>query len=223
LDSIQLVDGQEARIDFQTATRGGPTDALMEWGGLIYVTQGLALFALPLAPLQHGEQAVIPKATVMEAFLPGPLLLEQAAIEAAQPKPPDELTGPAFVTFYYPNAKLPFSAQVWCGAVEIGWLPRGRRFTLQLAPGSYSFRVYPGGDPAVVNVTQGANLYLRAALQPRSSIATAPSPVFLLVDHEVGVTESADTKLVEPKKLRDISQINPADLLAPGPPPKKKK
>lgn len=114
--------------------QGKDTGAPMEWTNAVMQTYGLALFFLPFSPLQHGNQAVMPRGTVLEAAIDSDVLLPRAVIEADQPKPAEPHHGPASVTFYYPNFEDGAAVNVWCGEVKVAHLKRGGKFTLSLPP-----------------------------------------------------------------------------------------
>lgn len=222
LEYVTLVNGAHAPIQFQSSASGGPTNAAMTWAGLVYVTRGLALFALPLAPLQHGEQAVMRKGMVVDAYLDGALLLDLPEIASAQPPAVEAKQGPSYVTLYYPDVDLPIAAWAWCGAVDIAWLPRGQRVTLQLEPGRYNFRLFRESPATSVEVTEGAEIYLRVGLSGPLGVEGTQA-MFQLVHHDVGAAEVSDTKPMKAKKVRDLSQVKLSDLQAEGPPPVKSK
>ncbi|HYA47977.1 MAG TPA: hypothetical protein VEE87_00250, partial [archaeon] len=56
LDSVTLVNQQQVALSAFTAVKGGDTHAAFDWTMAIAQSQGLALFFLPFAPLQHGQQ-----------------------------------------------------------------------------------------------------------------------------------------------------------------------
>jgi hypothetical protein len=100
-------------------------------------SQGLMLFGLPFAPLQHGNEASLRRGMVLEAEIDGDVLVPRSEIEARQPQAADELQpaaprhGPADITFYYPDfGRGPFLAHIWCGEIEIGTLLKGGMFTV---------------------------------------------------------------------------------------------
>jgi hypothetical protein len=134
LGTVTLLNQQQEPLRAWNAVKGTDTGAAMEWTNAVLQSYGLALFFLPFSPLQHGNQAVIPRGTVLDAAIDSDVLLPRAVIAAAQPQPAEPHHGPASVTFYYPNFEEGSAINVWCGEVKVGRLKRGGKFTLPLPP-----------------------------------------------------------------------------------------
>ena len=213
LDSVMLVNQQLQPIDYIGALKGGPTNAAFEWTTAIMQTQGLALFLLPFSPLQHGNQAILPPGTLLEAATRGDTLLKRATIESAQPKPPEIKPGPGAVTIYYPNSTASGSAVVWCGSEEIGRVTSGRMLTITLPPGRYWLRAmkkdYPGTP---LDIEQGAEYFLRASFTQADDSRHTWGTRLERVHNDIGKLESTATKPVKSKDVHDPSKMDIAKL-----------
>lgn len=222
LDRVQLADGTETEIAFEDAAHGGPTNALQGWVGLMQFTQGLALFALPLAPLQHGEQAILPAGTVVDAFIAYGLLLDRNSLHEPTSEIQPRAEGTAFVTVYYRSLPLPvFFAEVWCGSAKLGMLERGTRVRMEIPPGLYRFRAFEDKDATTVRVEPGADVYLRLELNSQLVVGREPDAVFLPVDAEIGRMEITNLTPITDKKFRYPKDLPMEDLLAERPERKK--
>ena len=120
LESITLANGQEVPLEPSPVTELGesnqPTqndvrDAMQSTGGLYLVY-------FPFSFLEHGEQAVQPRGTVVQATIQGDTILERASIESSQPARPKRDEASASLTIYYPEFAPKGSLTVWCGAAK---------------------------------------------------------------------------------------------------------
>jgi hypothetical protein len=93
LGTVMLLNEQQQPLRAWNAVRGKDTGAAADWTNAALQIYGFALLFLPFAPLQHGNEAVMPRGTVLEAVINGDVLLSRAAIEAAQPKPAEPRHG----------------------------------------------------------------------------------------------------------------------------------
>jgi hypothetical protein len=214
LDSVTLVNEQQVALSAFSAVKGGDTHAWFNWTMAIVQSQGLALFFLPFAPLQHGQQGTIPKGAVMEAATAGEILLDRASIEASQPPPSAKRQGPALVTIYYPKVGEIPSVDIWCGSIELGRLKRGHKLTISLPPGKYWFRVDKGKPATLLEAKEGGEYYLRTEVETLPSMNRSWASSLSLVERDVGDVQAADTSPLELKKVKDITKIDPAVLSA---------
>jgi len=221
LDSVTLVNQQQQPIEFRNAWRGGPTasDAIETWAHAFGQTLGLASFVLPLAPLQHGKQATLQRGTVVEAFTHGEALLDRMSIEASQPPPSEKRSGPGSVAFYFPRTHQggigSSGNDIWCGTLKLGHLSEGRRFTVKLPPGRYWLGwAKKRGTVTPLDVEDGGEHYLRPSLErERGDYAWR----WVVVEHDVGEMEAADTRTAKPKDNPDVAKMNLAQLQAEAP------
>jgi len=216
LDSVTLVNQQQVALSAFSAVKGGATHAAFDWTMAIVQSQGLALFFLPFAPLQHGQQGTIPKGAVMEAVTAGEILLDRASIEASQPSPSEIRQGPASVTIYYPKGGEIRSVEIWCGSIKLGQLKRGHKLTISFPPGKYWFRVFNGKPATLLEAKEGGEYYLRTEVETLPSLDRSWAFSLSLVERDVGDVQAADTSPLDPKNVKDIAKIDPA-LLSAGP------
>lgn len=216
LDSVTLVNQQQVALSAFSAVKGGDTHAAFDWTEAILQTQGLALFFLPFAPLQHGEQGTIPKGAVIVAVTAGEILLDRASIKASQPSPSKIKQGPALVTIYYPKGGEIRSVEIWCGSIKLGQLKRGRKLTISLPPGKYWFRVFKGEHSTLLEAKEGGEYYLRTEAKPLPSLRPSWTFSLSLVERDVGDAQAADASPLDLKNVKDITKIDPA-LLSAGP------
>ncbi|MBZ5720831.1 MAG: hypothetical protein LAO03_10665 [Acidobacteriia bacterium] len=214
LDSVTLVNQQQVALAAVNAVKGGDTQAAYAWTQAIVQSQGLALLFLPFAPLQHGQQATIPKGAVMEATTAGEILLDRASVEASQPPPPEKKQGPASATIYYPKVGDISSVELWCGSIKLGKLKRGHKLTVSLPPGKYWFRVFKGGRSTLLEAKEGGEYYLRTEVEPLPSLSSRWEFSLSLVEHDIGEVQAGDTKPLESKNVPDISTVDLAQLQA---------
>lgn len=217
LDSVALVNHQALPLEFATNTAGAPTDAALGWTLFIMQTEGLGLFALPFAPLQHGNQATMRRGIVMEAVTHGEVLLDRASIEAAQPKISAAKTGPASVTIYFPDFEETHFTEIWCGAVKLGDVKRGRKLTVQLPTGKYYFRLRKKSPPSEFDLQDGVEYYVRVGLLQPSVSPDGSISGLTMMAHDIGEVESMDTRAVESKSIPDVSKMDLALLQAAAP------
>jgi hypothetical protein len=209
LGTVTLLNQQQQPLRAWNAVKGKDTGAAMEWTNAVLQSYGLALFFLPFSPLQHGNQAVIPRGTVLEAAIDSDVLLPRALVEAAQPKPAEPHHGPASVTFYYPNFEEGSAINVWCGAVRVGHLKRGGKFTLTLSPGSYWLRTWNSkkSPTTALDAEDGGEEFVRVIMPIHRPGFSGEHLV--LVPHDVGEAQSAENT---PAKSHDVVDIAKVDL-----------
>jgi len=83
LQTATLVNQGQQPLEAWNASKGAGTGAAVAWSNAVLQSYGLALFALPFAPLQHGNQALVYKGTQLEAVTAGDTTLLRGDIEAA--------------------------------------------------------------------------------------------------------------------------------------------
>ena len=215
LGTVTLLNEQQQPLRAWSAVRGKDTGAAEEWTNAAVQSYGFALLFLPFAPLQHGNEAVMPRGTVLEAVINGDVLLSRSTIEAAQPKPAEPRHGPASVTFYYPDFGEGNSVSVWCGKVKLGLLKRGGKFTLNLPPGRYWIRTWNSkrSPIAELSVEDGDELYVRAIpTSHRNAKDMTWQEHFEAVPHDVGEIQSAETSFAKSRNVQDPSKLDLAHL-----------
>lgn len=197
LETVKLVNQQPQRLEAWNATKGADTGAAIEWTNAVMQSYGLALFALPFAPLQHGNQAFLYKGTLLDAITVGEASLPKGDIEAAQPKPAEPGSGPANVTFFYADVGHGSSVDIWCGQVKVGRLSRGGKFTLSLLPSRYWFRLGRGSRAVItpLDTESGADQYVSVVVNRETSTQLEINwgPHLHVVPHDIGEAQSADT------------------------------
>lgn len=226
LNTVTLLNQQQQPLRTVGALKGAATGAAGEWTEAVVQTQGLFLFGLPFAPLQHGNEAVLRRGSILGAEINGDILLPRSEIEARQPQsaaaqePAETRHGPATVTFYYPDfGRGPFLAHIWCGEIEIGALRRGGRFTVSLPAARYFLRFSKKGYPVVapLDVQEGGEQYVAVKVFREPAIGDANVswlPHFSVVPHDVGELQSLDTSSAKSIEVRDISKHDLSRLQA---------
>jgi hypothetical protein len=215
LGTVMLLNEQQQPLRAWNAVRGKDTGAAADWTNAALQSYGFALLFLPFAPLQHGNEAVMPRGTVLEAVINGDVLLSRAAIEAAQPKPAEPRRGPATVTFYYPDFGEGNSVSVWCGQVKVGLLKRGGKFTLILPSGRYWLRTWNSRRSPIAElvVEDGDEQYVRAIpTSRRTGLDGTWQEHFAVVPHDVGEAQSAETSSAKSRNVQDPSKLDLALL-----------
>jgi len=218
LGTVTLLLQQQQPLRAWSSVKGNDTEAGVEWANAALQTYGFALLFLPLAPLQHGNEAVIPSGAQIDAVISGDVLLQRDAIAAAQPKPAEPRHGPAAVTFYYPDLGGGPHIDIWCGTVKVGKLERGGKFTLTLPGGEYWLRLWNGKNSpmAMLNIEDGGEQYVRAGWLSRRSegYMTAYREEIVTVSHDIGEAESADTMTEKSRNVQDPAKLDLAELQA---------
>jgi len=185
----------------------------------------LALFALPFAPLQHGNQALLYRGAPVEAVTIGDTLLPKSDIEAAQPNAAEPRGGPATVTFYYPNLGHGPSTDIWCGELKVGRLSRGGKFTLPIPPAQYWLRLARSTRTMMtqLDAESGAEHYVRVVVvrEPSTGLEINWEPHLSVVPHDIGEIQSADTATMKSQHVLTADQLDLQQLQAD--PHKKKK
>lgn len=219
LQTVTLLDQRQQPLQAWNAVKGAPTGADIEWINAVTQTYGFALLALPFAPLQHGNQAFLPKGTVIEAITDGDVLLPRDVIEKAQPKLAEPRSGPALVTIYYPDVGGGASVPFWCGALKVGHLHRGGKLTLTLPPGRYWFRFGPSKRAMLteLDAENGVEQYV-AVVASRYKNESPPQTGWALhmvvVPHDVGELQSADTTAAKSDHVLPADKLDLAQLQA---------
>ena len=226
MDFVTLIDQQKQPLQTQTSAKGTVdtpwwVDALNKKDPLVVY---LLPLVLPLAWLQPGNQAILPKGTLIMVETSGEVFLDRSVVEASQLAATGRKQGDATVTVYYPNYGDGRSFKVLCGLVQVGKARRGRNFNLKLPPGKYVFRLQPECNPVSLQVEEGGEHYLKVAGTQKviRDQGDMREWIFLLatVEHDVGELESTDTTPVQAKDAPNISKFDLAKLQA-EPPPKK--
>ena len=215
LDTVTLVNRQQQPLRAWSGVTGKPTDAAANWTNAVVQSYGLALFFLPFAPLQHGNEAILPRGALLEAAISGDVQLSQAAFEAAQPKSEQPRHGPASVTFYYQDLGEGNSVSVWSGQLKLGVLKRGGKFTVTLPPGKYWLRPWNSkrSPIAELDVEEGGEYYVSAnPFSHRTGAEVNWLEHFAVVPHEVGELASADTSISKCKNVQDIAMLDLTQL-----------
>ena len=211
LGSVTLVNQQQQPLRAWGAVKGKDTGAATDWTNAVVQSYGLALFLLPFAPLQHGNDAILPRGTLFEAAINGDARFSQADFVSLQPKPPDPRPGPASVTFYYQDLGEGNSVSVWCGKVKLGQLKRGGKFTVALPPGKYWLRTWDSKRSPIteLSVEEGGEHYVSAVPTARPSGAQVNwLEHFVVVTHDVGELASADTSRSKCKNVQDPAKLD---------------
>lgn len=193
VESVTLIDQETVPLELATKLAGKPTNALNNWAGAIYVTEGLALFALPFAPLQHGNQAELRRGSVLEAVTAAEAVLDRGKVEALQPEPYHG-TGPAAVTFYFPTFERARFHEIWIGSVKLGNLKEGRKIKCGLPPGRYSLRLRKKASSEVVDVEPGGEYYIRLGFLQALVAPGIEATGLTMVAHDIGEMESMDLR-----------------------------
>src|SRR5262249_24843064 len=163
---------------------------------------------------QHGNEALLPRGTELEAVISGDVLVPRDAIAAAQPKPAERRPGPALVTFYCPHLKegANNTIDVWCGVLKVGKLKRVGQFALSLPGGKYWFRLWNSDKSpiATLNVEDGTDYYVRVGWTPRPETSSRNyRESIVTVLHDIGELQSVDTVK---EKSRDVQDPNKLTL-----------
>ena len=210
IQSVTLINNEQWPVEAATEVAGAPTNAMEGWGAAIYESQGLALFALPLAPLQHGNQATMRRAMELEAMTKGEIVLDRSVVEALQPKPEIAGSGPATVTFYYPQFEKARFHEIWSGPTKLGELKQGRKITLKFAPGSYSFHVRKQMPGTEVHLEAGMRYYARIGFLQALLATDGTATGITIVPFDIGELEAADARDMQFKAMPDTMSLTPA-------------
>jgi hypothetical protein len=217
LQTVTLLNQLQQPLRAWSAIKGIDTNAGVAWTNAVVQSYGFALLFLPLAPLQHGNEALLRRGTVLEAVINGDVKLPRAAIEAVQPKPAEPRQGPASVTIYYQEIGNTPVVEVWCGEVKIGRLRKGHRFTMTLPPGKYWLRTWKRDLTTSLDAEVGGEHYVNVIVsseQIGGPLNTALRPHFSVVPHDVGEAQSADTTPAKSQDVLDVAKLDLAQLQA---------
>ena len=227
LQTVTLLDQRQQPLQAWNAVKGAPTGADIEWVNAVTQSYGFMLLALPFAPLQHGNQALLYKGTLIEAITDGDVLLPRDVIEKAQPKPAEPRSGPASVTVYYPDVGGGSSVDIWCGAVKVGHVHRGGKLTLTLPAARYWFRFGPRQRVMLtpLDAEKGAEQYvsvIASRYRNEERLQTGWQEHMAVVPHDVGEMQSADTTTEKSDHVLTADKLDLAQLQA-DPQERKKK
>jgi len=218
LQTVTLVNHKEQQLEAWNARKGADTGAATEWTNAVLQSYGFALLALPFAPLQHGNQALLYKGTLLDAVTAGDALLPRDEIEGAQPKPPEPRSGPANAIIYYPDLGHGSSVDIWCGQVRVGRLRRGGKLTLTLPPARYGLRLGSGGRAMVtpLEVESGGEQYVSVVVTRATStqLETYWPPHLSVVPHDIGEAQSADTTTAKSQHVLTADKFDLSQLQA---------
>jgi hypothetical protein len=218
MGSVTLLNGQQQPLRAWSAARGKDTGAPAEWSNAVLQSYGMALLLLPLAPLQHGNEAVLPRGTLLDAMISHDVLLPRDAIAVAQPRPAEHRQGPASVTFYYPDAGDGPRQDIWCGTLKIGKLVRGGKFTVTLPAGTYWLRLWNQKNSPIASLQaeNGGEYFVRASWSSHPTELDKPAfrEHIVITPHDIGEAESADTVTAKARDVRDPATLDLAQLQA---------
>lgn len=216
LGNVKLVDRQELQLEPPNALKGEPTHAMKDWAERIVLTQGRAVIFLPLSPLQHGNEAIFPKTSVVDAVTRSDALLNRADIAAAQPRiAGKQYNGDLVIVYFMPHSWGSLSPEIWCGSVKMGILHSGRKMSFTLPPGRYSLYLNGQSVPVSLQARDGGEHYLKVFRK----VLPDGKPILTLheAEHDVGELETTDAKPVKAKEAPDISKFDLAKLQAVPP------
>jgi antitoxin (DNA-binding transcriptional repressor) of toxin-antitoxin stability system len=201
LDSVALVTGQTQKLR-GLLFKGGDFSGK---ASNVDVDPYLLVLSLPFLPFAHGDEAYLPKGTVLTAALDGDALLDRTSVLAHQP-PHSPKEGPASITFYWLFAQGSRHSRVFCGTVKMGDLSQGHNFTVHLPPGNYWFRLQDKKKAIRVALAPGSGYFLR--LSPFSRNHLEP------VEHDIGEVEVTESQTLAKRKIVDVSTASLSDLQA---------
>jgi hypothetical protein len=171
---------------------------------------------LPLLMLKHGEWVLLPAGMEFPAALDHPVIMERTALLQAQPPPPEKPHRNPVVTIYHLSNPPTDRPKLYCGKAEVARLQNGTQFQLTLPPGKHWFRTDRAKKPVPLTLAPGGQYYLRI-----DSIMTWGSPSnpgysqsLRVRDHDIGELEAATAAPLDPKRIKDISKIDPVRLTA---------
>lgn len=218
LQTVTLVNHKEQELEAWNARKGADTGAAIEWTNAVIQSYGFALLALPFAPLQHGNQALLYKGTLLDAVTTGDSLLPRGEIEASQPKLSEPRSGPANATVYYPDVGHGSSVDIWCGQLRVGRLRRGGKLTLTLPPARYWLRLGRGGQVVAtpMEAESGAEQYVSVVIDRETStqLETYWPPHLAVVPHDIGEAQSADTTTAKSQHVLTADKFDLSQLQA---------
>ncbi len=218
LQTVTLVNHKEQQLEAWNARKGADTGAAVEWTNAVIQSYGFALLALPFAPLQHGNQALLYKGTLLDAVTISDSVLPRGEIEAAQPKLPEPRSGLANATVYYPDLGHGSSVDIWCGQLKVGRLRRGGKLTLTLPPARYWLRLGRGGRAVMtpLEVESGAEQYVSVVVTRATStqLETYWPPQLAVVPHDIGEAQSADATTAKSQHVLTADNFDLLELQA---------
>jgi hypothetical protein len=217
LDKVTLVSQQQQPLRAWNAVKGKDTGAGAEWTNAVLQSYGFALLLLPFAPLQHGNEAVMPRGTVLEAVINGDVLLRRDEFEAAQPAPAERRHGPASITFYYPDFGEGNTVSVWCGQVKVGVLKRGGKFSVALPSGRYWLRIWNSKRSPIValDAEDGGEQFVSVITgRHMNGLDVNWRENFAIVPHDVGEAQSKETTSAKARNVQDTTKLDLSQLVA---------
>ena len=123
------------------------------------------------------------------------------------------------MTFYFPSTHKGWGFNgIWCGTLKLGSLREGRRFTIKLPPGRYWLGwAKKHGTVTPLDVEDGGEYYLRPSLEVDYAPPYKWKRSWVVVEHDVGEMEAADTQPAKPKDIPDVANMNLEQLQAEAP------
>jgi len=209
IKSAQLVNGQSAPLRAEQNVNGVGRSMGTDMGQMLAESRGIGLPFLPLVMLEKGKDAILPENTKSTAYLNGDLLLDQTALERAQP-PVVRRTGPATVTIFRTDGWRGYSPDVYCGKITLGWLSAGRFLKIQLPPGKY-FLDANAHQVLELSLEEGQDVYIEMqGVVHGLGIRWH----FKQVSTEEGEDQVAGYRESNPKNVVKISSVSLTDLRA---------
>jgi hypothetical protein len=210
LESVVLVDGQKLPLHFPSTAKGGPTSAVADWAQFITQSGGFGIFFLPVAPLQHGNEAQFPRGSVFNVVSADETLLSREAVMAAQPQAAGKANRSLdhVTVYYYPNPGGTWFAELWCGRQKLSKLSSGTNVSFDLPPGNYWFRLAYSRGNVELRAVDGEDHYLQISGNAHLGLLDPPT----LVDNDLGEILAADTKPVKPEDTPDFAKLDLAKL-----------
>ena len=212
LESVTLVDGQKLPLHFPSTAKGGPSSAVADWAEFIAQSGGFGVFFLPVAPLQHGNEAQFPRGSVFNVVSADETLLSREAVVAAQPQAADKTSRRLdhVTVYYYPNPGGTWFAELWCGRQKLSKLSSGTNVSFDLPPGKYWLHLAYSRGYVELQAVDGADHYLQISGNAHLGLLIPPT----LVDNDLGEILAADTKPVKPEDTPDFAKLDLAKLQA---------
>ena len=188
LNSVGALTGE------QVALRGAQADKGRA-GGIDLLAAATVVF-LPVLPFEKGEQAVIPKGTMVTAFVKARVTLDEArlvaenrALEERLRSPAPRVPGKAVVSIYRINppedAEVAFHDALMVGldGNELVRMHENRFVTIQLEPGEHAFTSYEA--ELKLRLEKNAEYYVKASYVTVSwNGILVPKPLLEVVSSE---------------------------------------
>lgn len=211
LEPVTLIDLQKQALEALGTRKGDPTGAAGDWTRFIVESGGGGILLLPLAPLQHGNEAILTKGLVIHAATSDDILLERGVVEAAQPAPMEKAHSDASLIIYFAKSLGPRTIDLWCGAAKLGKARVAHKMEFTLAPGTYFFRAGLRSHALEFQLKDGGDYYLRVEMIQELS---GWKWDLFSVEHDVGELESLDFLPPKIGEAPDITRIDLGQLRA---------